>query len=338
MQKVLETGTFVPDVLKVPDDYEDIYISGNLHINFFPIFFDAGFHDINTRSSHGLLPLCFADYVYPEDMPFIYLDTFLWLKDSSCLDQPVADPMSLGLNPSAGWHYLALKACQNLLGTLLMNNDENGGKQNAHGILDEILKCQVRDTCRCRCSPHGCLPMTLLLKLRTSPANLLWAELLWQGDVGSFTKELFTLLTFEALEMTHTCCSVIHWRMLPAFGQPVLKQFLRDVLEVQDEEKELGDRLTSLLSEFQCRYDNSRESLRDFVYGYWAKRMAEECIPSHDEIESARHVGVNVKAYKTPYRLKCILGRNFDFTDYAAASSCSSDDNGTPESREGGER
>jgi hypothetical protein len=165
-------------------------------------------------------------------------------------------------------------------------------------------------------------------------------------------KEVLTFLTFEALEMTHTCCFLELDDLVSASGYLVLKQFLGDVLGIQDEEKELGDRLTSLIVEFQCEFENSQESLGEFIYGYWSKRMAEECLPSHDEVESARQAGVKVGACEysktftqfltnfardeTPESLKYILGEDFDLKDHATASFCrgDSDDRDAHENRE----
>lgn len=52
-----DAGAHVPTDLAVPDDYEGIYLSGNLHIGDFPTFFGSGFNDATHRDRRDLLPI-----------------------------------------------------------------------------------------------------------------------------------------------------------------------------------------------------------------------------------------------------------------------------------------
>lgn len=149
VEQILEAGIRMPEVLKVPDDYKGIYISGGLHLDFFPIFFEAGFHGINTRSRFGVLPFYFAKQPSiwdPRGWPSGNPDALLRLMNSRRLEQPIGDPQSFGLNTSAtGWHYLALKM-----------PDIDGISPD--GIPVATPQPHIRDSCRCFCSPTAATP------------------------------------------------------------------------------------------------------------------------------------------------------------------------------------
>lgn len=116
VEQVLEAGACVPGALMVSSDYEGIYISGELYLEQFPLFYEAGFHEINSKSTFGLLPLSYLriDILHrltctASEAAILQTDTFRWLKNHACLDQSITDPQSLGLNTSVtGWHSVAL--------------------------------------------------------------------------------------------------------------------------------------------------------------------------------------------------------------------------------------
>lgn len=338
MEQVLEAGAFVPDVLEVSPHYEGTYISGNLDLQQFPIFYEAGFREINHRSSVGLLPLAYANTgsIFPvksgasEAAP-LQREMFSWLKNHSYLDQSIADSPSLGFNTSAtGWHFVARSLLPNLT---TLNQDP------VCQFFYEFLRSRSRDSCKCWCSPHGCLPCTIWLKDGSlqDPYSLLYPGLLnpWlrlENAWRQVSTDLLTHLTFEALEMTHTCCYFENFAQVPLARRQHfnIKQFPGNVHEIQEEEEELGARLEYLVQEFQCKLDSSQRPLREFIYGYWSERMADECLPNHENMEVLRQAGVNVDEIckspdilhcsslipqqdETPTRLRWLLGSDFDF-------------------------
>ena len=69
VQLLRKAGAHVPTALAVPDEYEGIYLSGNLHIGYFPMFFDSGSRDVSHKSGRGFSAMQLVElgpYVYPE--------------------------------------------------------------------------------------------------------------------------------------------------------------------------------------------------------------------------------------------------------------------------------
>ena len=113
-----------------------------------------------------------------------------------------------------------------------------------------------QDSCRCVCSPSGCTPMTtfvlqyLLKKFSKFSSDNKFlpkdvfniSQMLWTwyqgitaagGNYETLRKELFRLLTFEHLEITHTCCQ------RPSRGRwPKPRMPQEDTHEIQEEESE----------------------------------------------------------------------------------------------------
>lgn len=354
MEQVLETGEYIPEVLRVPPDYEGIYISGNLDLEQFPIFYEAGFHELNNRSTLGLLPLGYGntDNFFGAisgalETALLQRQTFSWMKNHSYLDQPMTDLQSLGGNTSAtGWHFMAL----NLLYVLPSDWTRTSTLDLIHQFFYDFLGSRSRDSCECWCSPHGCLPCTMWLKywgvkderLRNRGRHSLPYQgqldhlLMLENASRQVSTEILTYLTFEALEMTHTCCIIESLFQVPWLGSSrfFIKQFLGNVREIQDEEEELGARLEHLVREFQSKLESSQHSLREFIYGYWSRRMAEECLPNHDNMEAIQEAGVNIdetckssnilhgsslipRQDQTPIALLSLLRSDFDFKNYS---------------------
>lgn len=290
-----EVGVHVPTTLSVPDDYEGIYLSGNLAIGCFPAFFDAGFCDVNHKSRDGSLAMQITIGSVEKETSDDYAATFLlapgvfsWLKKHDFLDQSPSDPLGLGVNTAAtGWHFLPLLTSHTLLWDIYCQDSRYSD------IYQEILTKQLADSCSCLCSSSGCLPFTTFFKSLTQEGgvtftlgslNLRRAHMIWETFQGNLLPELLRYFTFEALEMTHTCCFE---RWMPWKGEYsmilTLRNFRGSANGIHDEESELITRLETFISEFVTRFRESEEELGDFMWGYWRRRMREECVPIHDE-------------------------------------------------------
>lgn len=342
-----EIGVHVPTTLAVPDDYEGIYLSGNLVIGCFPAFFDAGFCDVNHNGRDGSLAMQMITEGAKEEPGDDYATTFLlapgvfsWLKQHDFLDKSPSDPLGLGVNTAAtGWHFLPLLTSRTLLWDIYFQ----GARYS--DIYQEILTKQLADSCRCLCSSSGCLPFTTVFKSFTQEGGVTFflgsldlcrAHTIWETFQGNLLPELLRYFTFEALEMTHTCCFE---RWLPWKGEDsmilTLRNFRGSVNGIHDEESELITRLESLVSEFATRFRKSEEELGDFMWGYWRRRMGEECVPIHDEGTEAMAAETGIRlqrdceslsfmrcdnerkptyvlADETPYSLKVLFGEDFD--------------------------
>ncbi|KAI1734981.1 hypothetical protein F4680DRAFT_436612 [Xylaria scruposa] len=89
-------------------------------------------------------------------------------------------------------------------------------------LIGKLLQVRVSDACSCQCSIGGCTPFTAFLDYRTSDSDLypshirtsedrawLWANFIKAFQTHLSQDDLVLLvrhLTFDALELTHTCC------------------------------------------------------------------------------------------------------------------------------------
>ena len=312
-------GIDVPGDLDVPDDYEGIYFSGNLNFAHWPLFLEAGFHDICRRNTSGLTAVQVVGVdIYPfmdwyfrgpgrESVP-----TALELRKHlrEVLDRTPSDPLELGTNTSAtGRHLVALRLLSQCPG------------QTEHPLLEDLLQSPSTDLCKCPCSSMGCLPLHTYLKAllgsryihrRNETSALSYPADIWNYIPDEMAPELLRFITFEALEMTHTCCSCdasSHPHAVPRCENCGLGYFPGNAEEIHDEEEELIGRLDSLCMEFKARFAESKEELPDerfpkerfpkFIWGYWRARMREECVPDDTEDK------VDVADTTVRYQAKC---------------------------------
>ena len=306
-----KAGCSVPTALSVPETYEGIYHSGCLPFSCFPIFYEAGFRGLDSRNQFGLLPIMITRAshwmgilnCFHSELPAIHVQILPWIVEHACLDQMPTDPRGLGLNTAAtGWHYFAAKLPLDL-GAHPFDEREVfkpviGGLVGM--LLQRIFKTFVTDDCHCWCSLNGCSPLIVHFKsLIISRKHFLvlhkiheQTDFIWE-TLEQHRAELIRLITFEALEMTHTCCVVEHVsESMHGEVQARLKNFSGDIGAIREEEEELATRLNQLVTEFQSKVNNGNDNLKNFVWSYWRTRMQEECVPSQEDIEDIRNAGV----------------------------------------------
>ncbi|SPO03590.1 uncharacterized protein DNG_06273 [Cephalotrichum gorgonifer] len=83
--------------------------------------------------------------------------------------------------------------------------------------------------------------------------------------MGDLRSDFVRFLTFEALQMTHTCCAST---LLYFMGRRkpwvlTIQKFSGNIEEIQEDEEELRTRLEALLSEFEIRFRESGRTLRN---------------------------------------------------------------------------
>lgn len=148
-------------------------------------------------------------------------------------------------------------------------------------LLSKVLSDDTRDNCLCACSERGCSPLTRLLKAYYRPNSL--------GVIGHLQEVVYSTsnahsrnptvsailryLTFEALEMTHTCHDVSRFSV--RFPDP------EETSEIRDEESAMIEQLDELMVEFDGKYDELGVGIREFLDGYWHTRM-DEVLHEHD--------------------------------------------------------
>lgn len=307
-----EAGVDIPRHLTVPDRYKGVYRTAKLDITYFPIFFVHGFKDLDHQTRAYPTPLQTArldSYSFtsiPGKGP-LAPGLFQWLETHGCLATPPTDDLPPGTNKSAtGYHILASRLVDEggMYSGWLKSASFATHELATAGILG-IFASGEADHCRCACSSTGCLPLTAALKFH--PRRNVAPELLplsphcyfnglWEALPESMAGEVLRFLTFEALEMTHTCCAVTikHPPHCPYPDIVTLQNFGGAIDEIHDEEEELHRRLEELLVEFHAQFVESGAELREFLNGYWRSRMADECVPVWDRQDVVgRDSGVN---------------------------------------------
>jgi len=228
------SGIPIPRPFFVPPDYTTLF-----HFPRFPFFrfeevWDHGFHDIQSRDSMGRTP----HMVWrPDEFRAWFVDAksalgrqvargWQWIQDKGCLGQIQQDPLALGLNVSStGWHAMAAK-----LGYAAGDRPwYYSSTRFPHRMIQDLSQTTVRDRCVCWCNPEGlgCSPLKSFWKEYASglPAMSGTATMFWKHcllhhylnakhdqhgnrleTLRSMALEYVRLLTFETLDMTHTCC------------------------------------------------------------------------------------------------------------------------------------
>ncbi|KAK4463255.1 hypothetical protein QBC42DRAFT_266289 [Cladorrhinum samala] len=296
-----------------------------------------------------------------------------------CLDTFPVDRKKLGVNTEAtGWHFLASLFGATFSLKLYLWNPAREHKYltTVRAFLDNLSN-KAKDGCNCWCNANstGCSPMISLCKshcrpLRremgmkdhhgfTSVANSTtsWIrhaffhhpvrnDISLEGNNGQTTPsnrtlEMVRFLTFEALDMTHTCCRVrclFHDGMAnapcsdgywPCRKHIALKccdpGFAR---EIREEQQQAAEYLAALMTEFTdvlTRMSDSPRALDAFIFGYWRRRMAEVYAVKSEVVEAINLVVPEVETFVTPEPIKRLLGEDFTFRlDSTSGLACTS--------------
>ena len=165
----------------------------------------------------------------------------------------------------------------------------------AAGKYDVPYQCQTMeapDGCRCACSENidGCDPLTMFLtsaqRFGQGLDDIAHAfERLYRPNADSATLSrmafaIIRCLTFEELELRHTCCNTL-WRerrddrepnLDKVFGHPA-RDYGEDFPYIREEDEPLIIMLEELVAEFKQRFLLEDCPIPAFLDGYWKKRM-----------------------------------------------------------------
>ena len=194
-------------------------------------------------------------------------------------------------------------------------------------IAQRIFSAIATDGCKCACSISGCSTRAFLFKGFNDRRGRPKSSYLTDHDMGIFYCELkrlcignspdaaeyLRLITFERLELTHTCCR-LHWskhqkkshvcignkqRRMVNFRRPMP---LSEIEDIRDEESADLKKLAELLDEFQAKVVELDIPIPDFVSQYWAPRMQQ--VLQEDEgsldMKALREIGVKIYPSEKP--------------------------------------
>ncbi|KAF1848135.1 uncharacterized protein K460DRAFT_68278 [Cucurbitaria berberidis CBS 394.84] len=370
-----KAGIYIPPYLRVGQDYTTVYHTPVIRIDHFRIYFEQGFQDFKSRNNMGLTPIM----IWRDDafnLPLQSFDqifgTLLWLQEQGALDQNPEDPWALRFNITVtGWHYVAAMLGS---GCLFANRHDLTSRVSfAWKIIRELSQTMIRDRCTCSCNHEGegCSPLKSLWNAHAKHGGLLLyhpgrsernplRHILFHHNVNTMSTkvnersnlslQIIRLLTFEALDMTHTCCALEELNLeqkrlciasdRPAnlsIGNPTYVIANRDpewIRKIRSDRREQQDarQLEVLMEDFAEQMkslDTSPKALEIFIWGYWRRRMSELFVVHPGILNETERVLGNVETYVVPGRLKAFLGDDFDWLRY--------DDQATPEEGEGDE-
>ncbi|KAK4222997.1 hypothetical protein QBC38DRAFT_459788 [Podospora fimiseda] len=152
-------------------------------------------------------------------------ESLKWLAGLGCFDKSAEDWEMLGINTSAtSWHYVA-----SMLGTTLDLTFFTPFSLQSRSPMSvminflQSLSLKEADNCTCWSALFGVTRE--LEKFQSFRHTFLHIPI---SVAPSFTRslQLVRFLTFEALEMTHTCCAVsclVHEQMNPSCRQEGMK-------------------------------------------------------------------------------------------------------------------
>ena len=192
-------------------------------------------------------------------------------------------------------------------------------------IAQRIFMASPTDGCKCACSISGCTTRTFLFKgfndrrgrpysrvAKTIEIMRFYSDL--KGVCNSLlAAEYLRSITFEKLELTHTCCRPhraehstkghacvyegkcktisFSWPMPPS-----------EIKEIHDEESADLQKLAELLAEFETKVVELDLSIPDFISQYWEPRMEQVLRESEGslDMQALREIGVKIYPSEKP--------------------------------------
>jgi hypothetical protein len=294
---------------------------------------------MKSRDAMGLTPIMawrpFAFRTIYDGFPLeeTLFEFWRWVQDSNLLDETQHDPLNLGLSTSStGWHCMAATLGfayqpENFRFERDALNQMDSLSPFPYQMVSDLTQTTIRDRCVCWCNPpgQGCSALKSLWKthadwryrsyFRAAVREMFWTHsLLHHGTnnhnqettealISTLCTELVRLLTFEALDMTHTCCHLeevenlrrgqtpspaerkvrsawdnedrLEERHVIANCNPQLAEEIRsDSLEQQN-----ARQLDEFMHEFEPQILNldfsDPKSLETFIWGPWRRRISD---------------------------------------------------------------
>ncbi|KAF4468147.1 pyruvate decarboxylase [Fusarium albosuccineum] len=281
-----------------------------------------------------------------------------WLTQHGTLAHKPHDPLNMGLNVHAtGAHYIASQIGHSFsLNTHKQEDKEDLISSLTTNLLLGFAQESCRDKCVCWCNPNneGCSPLKLLYKTHAHGGQRCGIEMRlrgeWQMDtirnllfdfnmfdaktghnaqheqegearevnLTARALELLHLLTFEALEMPHTCCMLkrVQYKDLGLKPHAHIIHVIvncssataQHIREDPDEQKS-AVLLDTLMEKFSdcIKRDYRERSFLEFILGPWKEWAEELYAPQEEEIRNMERRLNNVQAGIWPLPLQNML-------------------------------
>ncbi|KAH9909633.1 hypothetical protein F4778DRAFT_7380 [Xylariomycetidae sp. FL2044] len=212
-----------------------------------------------------------------------------------------------------------------------------------HGIVRQLGMLTCTDGCRCGCSPPtgGCMPFISFLnawwlgmgqycwECQDIPLAccIMMRQVLMTKVPLLLAEAIIRAMTFNALELRHTCCVVLRYCMNIREAIDKYKENQEDFEEIQEEDKETLLTLEELVADFVVEYHTQGEDLLAFIEGPWLFRMREV----QDEMSRRTLTEVERKRIFNAGVLLDDSSAEYDSCDEYGSSAEDSDAPGDPE-------
>ncbi|OTB06402.1 hypothetical protein M426DRAFT_110244 [Hypoxylon sp. CI-4A] len=154
-------------------------------------------------------------------------------------------------------------------------------------LFSRLSMDKSTDPCLCYCTQGGC---TFISKYARGLSHeyprgnfervlegIKLAEKAIGGDKHGEILGIIRVLTFETLQMRHTCCTYVTcWSLKKALEDGILDLMdPAEIKEIREEDRYLAQRLEGLMEEFKTKLQGTKMPLSDFMKRYWWPRMCE---------------------------------------------------------------
>jgi len=317
MQSLRLAGITIPQFLislKYPGPAWNVFLCspGSVYHNEFltvsiaDLLWKEGFRDIDAMDVGGVTPLIkhstsgnfsLADWLISKGAKFqIGCSSRCALAESSC-SATISHYIASGLpHPCLRDYPFEFDGFDNRLSRELRMNLESAQ------CLTSALENLSRDECKCACSASGCTPLIISLKILTRNNRfervMLWSRHILLDFVQQRPLEIIRFATFDALELTHTCCTRRYPYRWPHCWQfhPLCED--DDIEEIQAEEGFIISKFMFVLNELERLYEQFRIPLADFFHAYWKDIMLQALSQSEtldeEELAALRKMGVKL--------------------------------------------
>ncbi|KAJ5510536.1 hypothetical protein N7453_002639 [Penicillium expansum] len=274
--------------------------------------YELGFHDVDMPGRNGKTPLMAFNAYMAKAAPVIIKCAAWLMSKGASIERKI--PTS---NAKVA-HFLTSQVlnlyCMEWVSDLAGPDFENWKKGVAELGDACFFVSPIQDCCICGCSPGGCTTLSVALR------SIIWWTYQWRSKIQdhNFRKTILSLiawqdswpdisqaivrtLTFDALGLTHTCCTEIDPNNIKFF--PFKADRGRDETEIDrilDDQHLLLKEFEELMEEMERKLDELDLPLEEFLDGYWYGRII-EYLSRRDQynevhVTEARMMGVFLEA------------------------------------------
>ncbi|KAL2706187.1 hypothetical protein AAEP93_001437 [Penicillium crustosum] len=272
--------------------------------------YEIGFHDVDFPDQYGITPLMgFNDFCQAE--PSVIIKCAAWLMSrGACVER------KLPTSNAKVAHLLTSQVIYQYLDDLEflgeLDSREKKYRDWKKGIAELEDACffvsSTKDCCVCACSSGGCTTLSVALRsilLEVSKGRwiimhiplrkLILSLIVWQDYWPDLPRAIVRILTFDALGLTHTCCTEIYSQPLGP-GVPEERRDETEVGSIADDQHSLVEEFEELMEEMESKLDELSLPLEEFLDGYWYDRVIEHLSrrDRYDEehVTEARKMGI----------------------------------------------